>query len=167
MSVLDVQARLDVQVLGQRVGPKLALDIESDDVSLDPRTDLEGIAHNAGLERIKGGGQLALQITHVETHYAEQMARAEINDGTKGFGIIFKAEGAIAFLGQMSAGAEQPLQVAEDTLAVALKRNHSLGPALLRVLRLVIGQPVEQTRLKFFNDGKFRHTLESSAGMLA
>jgi len=66
----------------------------------------------------------------------------------------------LPFLGQVSARAEEPLQIPEHALAITLDRDYPLRPALLRVVRLVIRQSVKQTRLKFFDDGKFRHTLE-------
>src|SRR5439155_10063127 len=87
------------------------------------------------------------------------MARAEVDHRTKCIRIIIETDRALAFLGQMRAGIKEPLQIAQDSLAVALERNDPLGPAFLRLLRLVISQPVEQARLKFFDDGQFRHRM--------
>src|SRR5438552_10751840 len=87
------------------------------------------------------------------------MARAEVDHRAKRFGIILEAERALAFLRQMRAGIEEPLQIAQHSLAVALERNDPLGPAFLRLLRLVISQTVEQARLKFLNDCHLKHSM--------
>src|SRR5581483_7205850 len=159
-STLDVQESLDVQMLGQRAGPKVTFDVQGDEVSLDPGPDLKSAVDDPRLENIQRLGQLAFELAHREHHNAEKMACAKVDHRTKRIRIVLKAERTLAFLGKMRAGPEEPLQIAQHTLAIALNRNDPLCPALLRVVRLVVGQTVEEARLKFFDDTKLRHTID-------
>ena len=53
MSVLDIQHRLDVQMFGQRHGPKIALHVEGDQVPLEVRANLETVPQDARFEHIQ------------------------------------------------------------------------------------------------------------------
>src|SRR5882724_9801586 len=123
---LQIQLRLDVQVLRQRSGPQFALQIEHDNITGQPRANLQAIAQDTRLESVERVGQLPFQLAHIRRHQPKKMARAKIDDRFGCVRIIFDTEGLLALLWQMGAGAEKPLQIAHHTLAITLERNDSL-----------------------------------------
>src|SRR6266850_3171632 len=54
-------------------------------------------------------------------------------------------------------GVKEPFQIAQHASSVLLMRDHTLKTAFLFFGRFVVGQPVQETRLEFFNWGLFRH----------
>src|SRR5262249_31168675 len=153
----EVQLRLDVQVLRQGRGPKFTLQFERNHVAFEPRMNFEAVAKDAGLEGVKGFGQLTFEFSHVGRHQAEQVARPKVNDGFQRIGKILDAEGLLSLLWQMGAGAKEPLQIAHHTLAIALEGDDPLRTTFLRIVRFIISQPIEQAGLKSFDNGKLRH----------
>src|SRR6476646_6588547 len=120
-AVFEVEPGLDVQVLRQWRGPEFTLQFERDYVAFKARTNLQTVTKDAGLESVKCFGQLALEFAHVWGHQAKKVASPKVDDGFQRLRKILDAERLLPFLWQMGAGAEKPLQIAHDTLAITLE----------------------------------------------
>src|SRR3954470_1276159 len=99
-------------------------------------------------------------MTHAGSHDSTQVAGPEVDNRAGSDRVMIDAEVVMTFLGEVSTGVKKPLQIAQDSLPVTLQRYDPLHAALLRVLRIIIRQPVEQTGLKFFDNCKFGHSFK-------
>jgi hypothetical protein len=152
MAVFEIEFGFDVEVFGQRGGPEFAFDIKDYFIAFHAGADFEAVADNARLESVESLSQLLLDSAHVGGEDAEEVLDPEVNYGPMGLREIFQAESVLAFLREMGAGAEKPLQIAQNALAVTLKRDDALGAALLGVFWLVVAEAVEEAGLEFFDD---------------
>src|SRR5438552_3784896 len=100
----------------------------------DARLELENRVTNQALD---------VQPRRAADGQAGKVAHAVVHDAGGDFRIIGKA----ALLG-MGFGIEQPGQITQDELTIAPRGNRATIRPLLREVRLLIGKPVEQERLK-------------------
>src|ERR1051325_44093 len=85
------------------------------------------------------------------------MARAEVDHRLLGQRKVFDTETLFAFVGEVRAGAEQPAEVPQNALAIALDRNHPLHPALDGTFGIVIAQAIKQAGLQFLGYRQLGH----------
>src|SRR5687767_15977445 len=57
----------------------------------------------------------------------------------------------------MGGGVKEPVQVPKNSALVALQGDDALAAAFIWILRLIIGKPVQKTRLKFFQRRQLGH----------
>jgi len=75
------------------------------------------------------------------------VAYAIVDNRFESVGKIFEGKIIVSLMGEMSAGAEEPLKIAQDALAITLESDDPLGAALVRIFGVIIGEPVEEAGL--------------------
>ena len=128
-----------MQMFGQGIGPKVALNIERHDVAFEIGMDGQAARRDAGFEDLDGFGHFFLQPREIRGRQPAELARAEIYDGAVGIRVVLKVKGLEAFDAKVGMRIKKPFQVTHHSAAIFLERDDPLHSAFFARARFIIG----------------------------
>src|SRR6516164_9055404 len=148
MACLKIELGLDEEFFGQGINPQFACQIDCQEVAIKLYFNFQSFPVNSRLEHDQGSRQLLLDFFEVRRQSSVKLTNPKIQHGAKGLFVIAEGQLPDTFIGKVPNRIEKPLQIAQDAGFVALQRYNPLCTALLSLVRLIVGETVQQARLQ-------------------
>src|SRR6185369_5684222 len=116
----QIQRRLHVQVLGQRVGPEFSLQINRDEIAVAVGANNQIAGGDSRLENLDGLFQFLLQLCHVRSGQSAKLFGPKVDDRLVRVFVVLQVKRLQSAEGKIGLRIEQPLEVAQYSAPILL-----------------------------------------------